>query len=456
VSGEVIVSAASDGALLAPTPRGGEDRLRRQTERLGFLAHLARTVGGSMQTERAVTLALQLIVPGLVDWGQVVLREGGRLRCQGTLAGGPVRHATTPAPRDSGHPLNRVLARGAREVTMVDGGTGPGSQALASLVPADGLREDLLSIRPADLLVIPLTARGRGFGALALARQGGEGFDEDAVEFLDEVAHSLAVTLDATRALADSRRVAGVLGRDLAPPSLPAMPGARLAKYYRVAFEHEALGGDFYDVHGEPDDWTAVVGDVCGKGVEAAVLTGRVRQAVRTAALVDRSPTSVLDVVNRVLVRDGEGTFVTALCARVHPDGEDLVMDVAAAGHHPPLVLRGDAPPEPVPVEGTVLGLFEPLEFAATRIVLRPGDSCVFYTDGVLEAPGSTGQFGEQRLREVLAAAPREHVSTVIETVAMSLGEHIGDRPHDDIAILGIQNNPDRTAPSPAGPGRSA
>jgi len=427
--------------LVTPTRPTTETRLRLSSDRASFLARVSRTVGGSMQTERAVELILEMLVPDVVDWAQVVLRQAGLLHCHATLAGGPVQHASVPAPREGSSTLSRVMSRGLRELSLVTMGADESDNgALASAVPAPELREAVNSIRPVDLLVIPLTARGRGFGALTLARRGGGGFDEDAIGFLEELAHSLAVTLDATRNLADSRRVAGVLSRDLAPPSLPEMPGARLAKYYRVAFEHEALGGDFYDVHGDDEDWTAVVGDVCGKGVEAAVLTGRVRQAVRTAALVDRSPAKVLDLVNRVLVREGEGTFVTALCARVRRRGDRLALSVAAAGHPPPYLLRSSGGLDRVDAEGTVLGLFDTHDYTETEVVLDPGDTCLFFTDGVLEAPGFAEQFGEERLHEVLSGAPRADVNAVVETVAMKLAEHVGDRAHDDIAILGVQN----------------
>ncbi|HEU4513550.1 MAG TPA: GAF domain-containing SpoIIE family protein phosphatase [Nocardioidaceae bacterium] len=429
--------------LVTPSTADTESRLRLESERASFLARVSRTVGGSMQTERAVDLILELLVPGVVDWAQVVLREAGLLHCHATVAGGPVQHASVPAPREGTSTLSRVISRGLRELSLLSfGADGEDTGAITSAVPAPELRASLDEIRPADLLVIPLTARGRGFGALTLARRGSGGFDQDAVAFLEELAHSLAVTLDATRNLADSRRVAGVLSRDLAPPSLPEMPGARLAKYYRVAFEHEALGGDFYDVHGDDDDWTAVLGDVCGKGVEAAVLTGRVRQAVRTAALVDRGPAQVLDLVNRVLVSEGEGTFVTAVCTRVRRRDDDLLLSVAAAGHHPPYLLRASGELERIAAEGTVLGLFDDHDYDETEVLLRPGDICLMFTDGVLEAPGFEEQFGEERLHDVLVAAPRGDVGAVVETVAMTLAQHVGDRAHDDIAILGVQNDP--------------
>lgn len=433
----------SPDLLATPAAPDEETRLRVESERAAFLARVARTVGGSMQTERAVDLVLEMLVPDVADWAQVVLREAGLLHCRATVAGGPVEHASVPAPREDRSTLSRVISRGLRELSLVSFGSGQDDTgAIASAVPAPELRPALNEIRPADLLVLPLTARGRGFGALTLARRGTGGFNQDALSFLEEVAHSIAVTLDATRNLADSRRVAGVLSRDLAPPSLPEKPGARMAKYYRVAFEHEALGGDFYDVHGSDEDWTAVLGDVCGKGVEAAVLTGRVRQAVRTAALVDRSPASVLDLVNRVLVAEGDGTFVTAVCTRVRRRDDRLVLSVAAAGHPPPYVLRGDGGLDQVPAEGTVLGLFDDHDYAETEVVLGPGDICLLFTDGVLEAPGFEEQFGEERLERVLAGAPRGDVGAVVETVAMALAEHVGDRAHDDIAILGVQSDP--------------
>jgi sigma-B regulation protein RsbU (phosphoserine phosphatase) len=435
------VREAAFDLLAAVSADQEEAHLRQRSQRASFLARVSRTVAGSLHTERAVDLVLGLLVPEVVDWAQVVLRGGAVLECHALLDGGHIERATAPAPRAGTSTLGRVLSRGLSDLALVT--MGPEDEpdsALSSAVPAPELRESLARIRPVDLLALPLTARGRTFGALTLARRSRDGFDHDAVAFLEELAHTLASTLDAARTLADSRRVAGVLSRDLTPPSLPEMDGARLASYYRVAFEHEALGGDFYDIHGGADDWTAVVGDVCGQGVEAAVLTGRVRQAVRTAALVDRSPAKILTLVNQVLVQEGEGTFVTVVCARVRRSGDALVVDVAAGGHPEPYLLRAAGGVERVPAEGTVLGLFDADDYSDVQVRLRPGDSILFFTDGVVEAPGSEERFGEDRLNELLTAAPRTEVTAVVESLAATISEHVGDRAHDDIAILGLQN----------------
>jgi serine phosphatase RsbU (regulator of sigma subunit) len=249
----------------------------------------------------------------------------------------------------------------------------------------------------------------------------------------------VSLTLDTTRALAESRRVASVLARDLNPPSLPSLTGVDFATYYRVAFEQEALGGDFYDVHGADQEWTAVVGDVCGKGVDAAVLNGRVRQSVRTAALVDRSPAAVLDLVNRVLIAEAQETFVTAVCVRGRREADRLRLDLAAAGHPAPWVVRRDGAVEQIPVNGVVLGLLDDGDYTDVSVDLAPGETLVLYTDGVLEAPGRRDRFGDARLREVLEAAGPADVSAIVEGIAVALSGHLGDRPHDDIAILAIQ-----------------
>ena len=122
--------------LVTPDRPDTESRLRLSTERATFLAKVSRTVGGSMQTDRAVDLILEMLVPEVVDWAQVVLREAGLLHCHATLAGGPVQHATVPAPREGTSTLSRVMSRGLRELSLI--AMGPGATdtgALASAVP---------------------------------------------------------------------------------------------------------------------------------------------------------------------------------------------------------------------------------------------------------------------------------------------------------------------------------
>ena len=431
--------------LLEPSAdRPVGERLEQAADRYAYLARVARGLSGALHTERAVDLVLEMLAGPVVDWAQVTLVEGRSYVFHSRRRDGGTASDLLPAgaiePTSS---LGRVLASGVSDLVLVPDGDDTSSPALASAVPSEELRATLSSIRPMDLLTLPLTARGTTYGAVTVARRGGTGFDEAAVAFLEDFGHRVSVTIDATRALADSRRVARVLSRDLNPPTLPALSGVELAQYYRVAFEHEAVGGDFFDVHGDTAEWTVVMGDVCGKGVEAAVLTGKVRQTVRTAALVDRHPAAVLALANRVLVADRVDTFVTAVCARGRRDGDDLVLDVATAGHPPPLVVRRDGSVERVEVVGTVLGLVHGSPYRSVQVRLAPGETCVFYTDGVTEAPGRRSRFGEERLQELLESTGSCAVAAQVEALAMALTTHLQDRPHDDIAILAVQARPD-------------
>jgi sigma-B regulation protein RsbU (phosphoserine phosphatase) len=432
--------------LLAPvegSPVG--DRLRQASDRAAFLSRVARTLSGALHTTRAVDLVLELLAGPAVDWAQVTLTEGrGHVfRCRD--ARGRTEAATIATVElDPGSSLLRVLGTGSSDLLLV-AAAGDGldedvdDRTLASAVPAAAPRALLRALRPMDLLTLPLTARGTTFGALTVARGGGAGFDEAGVGFLEDFARQVSAVLDTTRVLADSRRVAAVLAQDLNPPSLPALSGVELASYYRVALEQDALGGDFYDVHGSDDEWTAVMGDVCGKGVEAAVLTGKVRQSVRTAALIDRDPAATLALVNRVLLVDGADVFVTAVCVRGRRRADGLRLDVAVAGHPAPLVVRRDGSVEEVPVAGTVLGLLDGTSYTSVPVELAPGETCLLFTDGVTEAPGHRSRFGDERLRRVLESAGCCDVRAQVESVAVAVSHHLLDRPHDDIAVLGIQ-----------------
>ena len=427
--------------LLAPAGgRTHSEVLQQVSDRAAYLSRVARELSGAQQTERAVDLVLDLLTGPVVDWTQVSLRERHEhaFRARGVEGGvltARVPHAALAAESS----LGRILTTGGTDLVPVPASDGGAATAVESAVPAPRLRMAVTDLRPVDLLTVGLTARGTTYGALTVARRGADGFDAPAVAFFEDFAQRVAVALDTSRTLADSRRVASVLSADLAPPILPHLGGVRLASYYRVAFEHEALGGDFYDVHGDDDAWSLVMGDVCGKGVEAAVLTGKVRQSVRTAALVDRHPGKILALTNRVLAADGMTTFVTVVCARGRVEGDAVELDIATAGHPAPFVVRADGSVHRVDVSGPVLGVFEETSHATVRLELAPGETCLFFTDGVAEAAGRHDRFGEDRMQAVLESIGACDPEAQVEGLAMAVAQHLQDRSHDDIAILAVQ-----------------
>lgn len=211
-----------------------------------------------------------------------------------------------------------------------------------------------------------------------------------------------------------------------------------MAARYRPAAEHFDVGGDFYDVHGSGDDWLISLGDVCGEGVEAAVLTDRTRQSIRTAAYFDRRPTTLLRALNTVLHDAGSDRFVTLVCARVRPtpDGNHVDVELASAGHPAPIVLRANGSVEQIDVSGMAVGLVPDVEYRAVSVRLDRGDLVLLYTDGIDEARTEAGLYGVERLTASLPAYTGAAPDVICEAVEQDVLVFLDGSPHDDIALL--------------------
>jgi serine phosphatase RsbU (regulator of sigma subunit) len=217
------------------------------------------------------------------------------------------------------------------------------------------------------------------------------------------------------------------------------VPGAALGARYRPALEQLDVGGDFYDVFGADNDWLVVLGDVCGKGVDAAVLTGRARQSLRTAAYFERDPGALLTALNTVFHQDISHRFITLVCLRVRPAGDGtLTVDIGVAGHAAPILVRADGEVGEVDVEGTVLGVVPAAEYPTSTIQLTPGDQLVLYTDGIEEARGENGFYGLDRLLDLVSQYAGVGPDVVCAAIEQDVVEHLDGRPHDDIAVLSV------------------
>ena len=284
-------------------------------------------------------------------------------------------HAVISASAIADTELGRALRTGGTELrhVMMDA---EAEADLAGMIPHPRLAAEAATMRPADLLTVGLTARGTTIGALVMIRCEGRGFDDQDVTAAERVASRAAMALDSARLYEERGRIATVLQRSLRPPSLPSV-GPGWPPRYRPAAEHLDIGGDFYDVHGRGDDWLLSVGDVSGKGVEAAALTGRTRQSIRTACHFDRRPEVVLDALNTVLFNEHTKDFVTVVCARMRRDADGrFVVDVASAGHPAPIVLRADGRIEPVGVGGTAVGMVAKVSTGRSPSTSRPVTPC--------------------------------------------------------------------------------
>ncbi len=438
ISGSNPVQAGQLGAEIEGVPTERQ-LLADAVQRAALASDITVELAGSLNLRRTVLRLFDLIRPRMADWVMLVMPDArvGRLALYG---GSDPRFSTTirrALADDLG--VGRVLSSGQTELLHValDEDTVDG---LDSMIPHDGLRAEATGLRPADVLGVALTARGATLGVLVMVRGAGRGFPPEDVDLAEQITGRAAMALDSARLYEDRTRIASVLQAGLRPPTLPPVPGVRLSARFRAAAENMDIGGDFYDVHGAGDDWLMTIGDVCGKGVEAAVLTGRARQSIRTAAHFDRRPAAVLAALNSVLHDEDSDRFVTVVCARLRPvpDGRSATLDLAVAGHPAPIVLRADGAVEQVSVAGTVAGVIRAVEYTEVRVHLGFGDTVLMFTDGIYEARGVDGFYGMERLLQLVRPYAGAGPEAVCEAVEQDVVEHLAGRAHDDMALFAI------------------
>lgn len=239
-----------------------------------------------------------------------------------------------------------------------------------------------------------------------------------------------------------SKQLVDTLQATLVPPRLPEVDGLALVGAYRPAGNGSQVGGDFYDVFTRgPDECWVVLGDVSGKGVDAAVVTGVARNAARALALAmprdTSTPGNVLTKLNELLCQHETDRFCTAGILQLRR-GERRAWEVTySSGGHPPLVRRQRGETTLVESSGQLVGVFDDAVFAETRLTLHPGDVLLLHTDGVTEARRDGEFYGEVRLREAVSQAgdgPAGVVSAVLDEVL----DFQRGLPCDDIACLAV------------------
>lgn len=424
-------------------------RLAQVMGRAEFLAKVPRALSPVQPPDRGLESLVDLLVPGLIDIVQVCVSQPDRELVAHHVRGG--QPSVTVHPRESsesGRGLLRVTSSEVLEEVMVSTERKGSERTLRSFLHEDEAVELAADLRVESLVVLPLSARGRAIGSMVLGRAGGRGFSTSQ-PFLSDLAERVSAGLDAMLALDESRRMARLLTTSLAPDDLPSFAGLATGAFFRPAHRSAGIGGDFYSLHGTADDLTLVCGDVSGKGVEAAILAKRIRNAFRTGSHVDRDPGFLMKLLNDVLIDEHDqfsGKFATALCLRLRRrDDGSFAVDAAGAGHPAPLIVRTDGPVEHLEARGLALGVQAGEAYPTTSLVLGVRDLLVTYTDGVTEARDAAGEeFGDERLdaeASVLAGAAPE---SVIRAIAQAVLDHVGERFHDDLALVAVQPRPER------------
>jgi PAS domain S-box-containing protein len=231
--------------------------------------------------------------------------------------------------------------------------------------------------------------------------------------------------------------IARILQASLLPPALPAIPGVELASVYRPGLEGFEVGGDFYDVFDLGDGrWGVVLGDVMGKGAEAAAITALARHTVRAAAIRTDQPTDVLRDLNQALFRADSERFCTAAFGFL--DLNDRPRFSMSSGGHPPPLLRSATDVTPLAADGLILGPFREWTGTQVSIDLEPADLVLMYSDGVTEARRGSEQFGLERLQEALLGSCSAAVAETVERVVDAVGR-FATAQTDDIALVAMR-----------------
>jgi sigma-B regulation protein RsbU (phosphoserine phosphatase) len=320
-----------------------------------------------------------------------------------------------------------------------------GPQVLAAPVSPDlcdafgvpgGVAEQLAA--PDGVLVTAPIATGAGITGVLSIVAAGEPDEVELASFVTRVRRAVS----AACVYEERATLAATLRDSLVPAPLPEIPGLQLGASYRPAQEATEIGGDFYDVMPRPDgSWAVSIGDVCGKGVDAAVLTGQVRQSLRTASLMTDDPATTLHLVNATMFGADGSTFVTVVYGLldVSPtDGGMVSVRMATGGHPAPLVMRG-GDVSALPVRGTILGMLPEIDAGTVEVTLGRGDLLLMFTDGAVEARGATGMLGVEPLADLLADSADLTAQAVTERLLQRVMEHLHGWPHDDIALLALR-----------------
>lgn len=420
------------GSLLAELHRA----LARERERAAFLDEASAVLMASLNIDRCMESTVEMAARHLADAAVLVAPvAGGRLPVVCSGADGAVQHRRVNADPAAVAGLSEAL-RGFPPVP---------SRWLDPATMPDWLVPEDFPGPVGSVVVTPLPGHGVPAGALVLLRRSSEAaFNEGEEVFARLFAARAGAALSAARLYAEQSAITRTLMRDLLPPRLQRLHGIELAGGYRASEDHQVVGGDFYDVHpaATPDGETLIMlGDVCDKGLEAAVLSGKIRNTLQALAPLADDHAGVLRLLNSALLAAHHTRFATLVLASVARRDGQLALRLTSAGHLPPLIVRNDGRVEEADTRGTLVGVMPKIRARTFETSLAPGETCLLYTDGVTEARGGplgADMFGEPRLGAALAQCAGMPAEAVVERIMMLTSQWVGDRPHDDIAVVAI------------------
>ena len=422
---------------------------KRAEQQQRFLSKSSGVLASSLDPDETLRQVASLAVPEIADWVAVDLAsEDGSIERVALVHADPARLAKAkrlqeryPPDPSSPYGVPAVLRSGRSELHP------DVSEELLAQGAVDEEHLELLrefGLRSA--LIVPMVVRDRVIGALSFVTgRSGRRFDAEDVVLAEELGRRCAIAIENSRLFGERAYIAKTLQESLLPAELPEIPGIQTAARFRAAGEGNDVGGDFYDIFETGGrGWTVLIGDVCGKGPDAAAVTALARYTLRAAAMRERLPSRSLELLNEALLRQrGDRRFCTVGYAYLESlEGGGARVGFASGGHPLPVLLRADGSVEWLGEHGTLLGVVPDPRLVDRAEVLAPGDALVFYTDGVIEAGGADLALGEAGLSEVVGACAGQDAEGIAACVEAAALEAQDGSPRDDIAVVVIRVDP--------------
>lgn len=281
-------------------------------------------------------------------------------------------------------------------------------------------------------IVVPVTAQTRLFGALTFVRtRADREFDRNDLAFAIELGRRAGLAVANAKQFQREQYVAETLQRSFLPSRFPARPGIQITAHYRPGSTEADVGGDWYDAfENQRGEIVFTIGDVTGKGIEAARLMVLMRQAIRIAALEKEEPREIAQLCNRLLLAEGANRLASAFVGTL--DVSTRVLRYVSAGHVPPLLRLSSREIRRLESPSAPLGAFSDADFEQHEMTIPDDSMLVLYTDGLIENTRDVIE-GDARLERVIAADALTHASNIAEFVERAIAH---DAPRDDIAIL--------------------
>jgi PAS domain S-box-containing protein len=417
-----------------------EQREREQEQRL--LADAGKVLGSSLDWEQTFPEIARIATESLADWCAIeVLEEDGSVRLAAFA------HADPDKQRIGEELIRRYPSAGHRgrlRGALASGESELRTELSDEEVAAAGRDPEhltaLLELGMRSAMAVPMVARGRVAGAISfVSGDHGRRFREDDLVLAEEMAGRCGLALDNARLFRERSRIARTLQQSLLPPMLPELPwGLDVAARFRAAGDGLEVGGDFYDLFETGDsDWAVAIGDVCGKGSEAAAITALARYTVRAAAMRPGGPAQILGLLNEALLRQRtDKRFCTVLYGRLSHNGAGHSFEFASGGHPLPLVLRAGEPGFEVGAPGMLLGIVPDPALRDELVRLAPGDALLLYTDGVTDSAAPARIWSPTDLAAAVGSPAGLDADEIAERVMRTALSESGGEPRDDIAIL--------------------